>query len=275
MIKPIHLVCAALLLPLLAGSARAEYLQEYENGSVNWRNGRIEASGVGVAPANLRQPQAEKLTKRGAVIMARRNLLAVLKRINIDSTNTVAEYLASDDAVRSRVRGMLHNSCVESATSLPDDKVEVTVEMWLRKDLADVLLPRTMPFRPESAVAAGREGPGNAGTYSGLVVDARGLGVRPALSPRILDTEGEAVYGPSSVSRAYAVAHGMAGYAESPDLAAQNPRVASRPLVVRAVDATGRNRTDLILSKEDADRVRAVAETNGFLQECRVLVVLD
>jgi len=111
--------------------------------------------------------------------------------------------------------------------------------------------------------------------FTGLIVDARGLGVKPALAPRILDENGNVVYGTQNVSREYALQIGVVGYEKDVNRARRNERVANNPLIVKAVRVEGPNRTDVVIRNADADRIRQLAQRLKFLEECRVMMVLD
>jgi hypothetical protein len=52
-------------------------------------------------------------------------------------------------------------------------------------------------------------------------------------------------------------------------------RVKGSPAVVKAVEAKGANKADLVVSKADADMLRAVSQKQTFLSEGRVMIVLD
>jgi hypothetical protein len=57
--------------------------------------------------------------------------------------------------------------------------------------------------------------------------------------------------------------------------ARQSDRVQGNPAVVKAVEAKGANKADLVLSQADADALRTLAQQQTFLREARVMVVLD
>jgi hypothetical protein len=67
----------------------------------------------------------------------------------------------------------------------------------------------------------------------------------------------------------------MVGYAKSMEQARQSDRVQGNPAVVKAVEAKGANKADLVLSQADADALRTLAQQQTFLREARVMVVLD
>lgn len=278
--------CTALLVLLCAGAALAQgqnnnYLQQYEKGSIDWQNGLVSAVGIGAPPSNAaNMAQARAMAVRAATVVARRNLLELIQGVQIDSTTTVRNYMLSDDTVVTRVTGFLQNSQILDTAYMSDGSVEVTVGISLRGGFADVIIPKNMPFdqnapSPAPVQPAPQTPDTGGGAYTGLLVDASGLGARPAMSPKVLDETGQEVYGSSFVSREYAIQQGMAGYAKSVDQARNNPRVANNPMVVQAVSATGKAKTNLVVSNEDANRIRQMADTQNFLEKCRVMIVLD
>jgi hypothetical protein len=130
--------------------------------------------------------------------------------------------------------------------------------------------PVTAP--PAAPVAAAPTPPA---VYTGLVVDARGIQARPAMSPRIIDEEGKEIYGTANVERDYAVQQGMVGYARDLTAAQSNPRVTNSPLSIKGLKTQGAGRADIIVGAADAQAIRSGAENQAFLKKCRVMIVLD
>ena len=52
-------------------------------------------------------------------------------------------------------------------------------------------------------------------------------------------------------------------------------RTGNNPMMIKAQRASGPNRTDLVISNQDALTLSKVTENLKFLQECRVTIVLD
>ena len=111
--------------------------------------------------------------------------------------------------------------------------------------------------------------------YTGLIIDAKGLKVKPAMSPRVLDEGGQEVYGTGYVSREYAVEQGIVGYSKSIESAKQNKRAGNKPFVVKGLKASGANNTDIVISNTDAQTVLGMKGNLSFLDRCRVMVVVD
>jgi hypothetical protein len=174
---------------------------------------------------------------------------------------------------------------------MSDGSVEVTVGMKLTGALADMLLPKGpamppagMPSTPTTPTTPGVSVPGQPSAsapaqtgvaYTGLIVDARGLGIRPAMAPKIMNEDGKEVYGSAWINRDWAVREGMVGYLKDPVAAQSNPRVTDKPLVVKAVKASGDARVDMVISNADAASLQGASQTLSMLEKCRVIVLVD
>jgi hypothetical protein len=111
------------------------------------------------------------------------------------------------------------------------------------------------------------------GKATGVVIDGRGLGLKPALLPKIVDPQGQEIYVGQVVPRTNAVEQGVAGYAKDVNAAANNFRVTDNPAVIRGVRASGAARTDVMLSQADSQMLRDLGKKGDFLQFCRVIIV--
>lgn len=265
---------------MLTGSAHAQLQGTIKDvidpvgstGKVDWTTGVITAVGIGAPPA---QPgnaaQARAMAERAAQVVALRNLLEAVKGVRVDSTTLVENFMVTNDTIRTEVNGFVQGATIMDKKYMSDGSVEVTVGMKLTGALADSLLPKTPGAQPTSFGA-----PINpAQAYTGLIVDARGLGIRPAMSPKILNEDGLEVYGSAWVNRDYAVREGMVGYLKDPAGAQSNPRVTDKPMMVKAVKATGEGRVDVVVSNADAAMLHGAAQNLSFLEKCRVIILVD
>jgi hypothetical protein len=150
----------------------------------------------------------------------------------------------------------------EKAPTLTFDNVNVTVS-------------GTVAAAPEQQQAGTADTGVKSGGVTGIIIDGTGLGLRPAMSPRILNQGGSVVYGPGQYSRDYAAANGVAGYAKSLDQAKSDTRVQGNPLVIRAASASGSTSADVIISNADAGKLAVADGAAGLLKNCRVMFVLD
>ncbi len=273
----------AALLMFGAGSASAQLVGTIKDvieptgssGKVDWTTGVITAVGIGAPPAQpANTAQARAMAERAAQVVAYRNLLEAIKGVRVDSTTTVENFMVASDVIKTEVSGIIQGATVMDKKYMSDGSVEVTVGMKLSGALADALLPKgpaTPPAAPAGAAASADPGK----LYTGLVVDARGLGIRPAMAPKILNEDGKEVYGSAWINRDYAVREGMVGYLKDPAAAQTNPRVADKPLMVKAVKAAGDARVDVVISNADAATIQSASQNLSMLEKCRVIILVD
>ncbi len=111
--------------------------------------------------------------------------------------------------------------------------------------------------------------------YTGLVIDARGLGLRPALLPKILDESGEELYLGTYVPAEKVAQNGVALYSRDLTSAQTHFRVGKNPLTVKGLKLKANYPSDIVLRSPDSDQVRPFAREGTFLEDCRVMIVLD
>ncbi|MCX5725815.1 MAG: hypothetical protein NT030_01300 [Candidatus Saganbacteria bacterium] len=113
-----------------------------------------------------------------------------------------------------------------------------------------------------------------ASEYTGLIVDAHGLDVWPGMSPKIIDTSGREIYGTMNIDPDYVIEKGIVSYVDSIAEAIEQGLVGSDPLIVRAA-ARGHDpaKTNIIINKEDGDRILKENTRSGFLESLKVAII--
>jgi hypothetical protein len=251
-----------------------DLFEQMMQGTINWSDGVIEAVGIGAPPEKLYgKPSARPMALRAAKLDAMRNILEVVNGVRIDSDTVVKDYAVESDIIRSKVEGMVQGAEVVKQEYLSDGTVEITLAMSLRGGFAQLVLPEEI--KPLESVKAVPPVEQSSDVYTGLVVDARGLDAKPAMSPKILDENGQEVYGSAYVSREYAVQQGMSGYAKDLETAKSNQRVTDNPITVKGLKTEGAGRSDIVISNADASVLRSASESLSFMKKCRVMIVVD
>lgn len=111
--------------------------------------------------------------------------------------------------------------------------------------------------------------------WTGLVVDARGLGLRPSLVPKLLSTDGTVVYGARSVDFDDAVKSGLVGYARDVEAARKHLRVTDDPMMIKGAKTYGAKNSDVILFDGDIDVLNQSAKGADFFSKARVMIVYN
>ena len=263
--------------------------ETFEKGSINYADRTIQATGIGFIPVNvINAGQARRSAMRIAKQDALRQLIEIVNGVNVTSETTVSGAMF-DDVIKTQVQGAIRGARkVGEPKYLSDTSVEVLYEVSMN-NISRALLPmaeRAPVLSYESvtatgtAAAAGGQGGGAAaapasGGVTGIIIDGSGLGLRPAMSPRILNQSGTVLYGPGQYDRDYAAANGVVGYAKTLGQAKADTRVQGNPLVLRGASASGTAKTDVIISNADAGKLVSAGRSAGLLQDCRIMFVLN
>lgn len=268
------LVVGLLLMGLLVQARGENYIEVLDKGTVDWTNGFIEAVGVGEPPLNpINVAHSRAVAERNADLDARNNLFEVVKRIRVDCKTQVGDYLEAREISRGALESLLKEARGVDLAYGPDGEVRVTVSMRLEGALADLMLPKSI--LTISTVKQPQEPDRKEESFTGLIVDCRGVPLQPAMVPLIVDEEGEVVYGPAFASRDYAAKEGLVSYIRNFASAKNHPRVGPRPLEVKGIRTPKARPCDIMISHADAAKIRRLASNLGFLHQCRVLVVVD
>jgi len=260
---------------LLSLSFAQGVVTQLDKGSVNYSEQTISAIGIGFVPQNaINAGQARRLALRIAKQDALRQLIEIVNGVTLTSETTMSGAMV-DDVINTKVRGFIRGARQNGDPKyLSDTSVEVEYSVPM-SGISDIILPPlTLPVAAPGEAAAAPTSP-NAGGITGVIIDARGLKARPAMAPRILDQNGNAVYGPGTYSREYAVTNGVAGYSKSLEAAQKDARVMGNPLIIKGVATAGTNRTDITVSNADVSKIDSANRSYSVLKDCRVLILLD
>ena len=255
--------CAAITVLSQAAVAGAQtekpVVQKLKHGEVNWTDKTVMATGSGAPNLKLPNVAAIRLNaERAAKLSAYRNVVETLRGVRINAEKTGKSALEQPD-VRTQVEGIVRGCKVVDTRYYSDGGVDVVLKCPLDGGLATSMAP----VKGQAGIKSGEKS-----EFSGLVVDATGLGVKPSLQPRIMDGAGRAFYTVEMVSPNALRQHGAAAYVGTVESARRMERVGKKPLVLKATRLS-KSKTDLIV----ADVAALKEGSPAFLREARVVVV--
>ncbi len=228
---------------------------------MNWETQRLKATGVGAPDLKASSPaQARIGAEKAAQLDAFRNLLAQAKGVQITAAKRMGELMEKDE-IRARVEGSIRNFNVSGKRYFSDGSVEVDVEVPASV-FTEVVDPDPTPVAP--AKVEGEK------TNTGLVIDARGLNLTPALTPRVLDDGGKSLYSIDSLSADARRQSGVAAYVQNLEDAKKSQKAGDRPLMVKAKRVDG---SDVVLDPDDAKKLASV--NASFLTDGKVVIVMN
>jgi hypothetical protein len=294
------LLLAVSIVPLSgpAGAAAAALNEKVGNGTVNWAEGVLTVTGAGAPPDGGNAAQKRLMAIRAATVEGYRQIAEMISGVRVDSETVVKDFVVESDVIKTQVSALVRGARRGEPRYLSDGSVEITVivPMFGADSLADAIdletrhrshkraaVPVTADLGPGVALqplglASQRSyflAAGNA--YTGVIVDCSKAGAQPAMSPAIVDDADNELYvGSLPVDEDLVVNVGIVGY--RPNVAAARAdltRAGANPLVLTAVQASGRFKSDPVLSPEDSAALAAANQVNPFLAQTKVSFVIQ
>ena len=274
--------------PMSSGEENTDVIEKLPGGQVNWTKGIVQAVGVRGPTGKSFGKAADRVdAQTEARDLARKNLLKTLLDLRLNSGTTVGDIAANAPVIDSEIRDMVKEAQVAKQAYLSDGTINVTMQLNISGGLSQLLLPEEIkqidpiktvsdgPKDSDSAKDLNNEPEIRKEIYSGLIVDAAGIDVLPAMVVKIFNENDQEVYGTAFVSREFAVQNGMIRYIRDRTSARCMPQMKGNPLVVKGLRTRGPGRSDIVISNADAEKLRGTSEHISFLRQCRVLIVTD
>ncbi len=259
-------------------------------GGVDWTNGSgmITATGVGLPPTNAVGPQKKVWARTAAIADAQRRLAEAANEVKVEGETTVKMSTLVDDTIRTSVAATLKGAQIVSENWNSEGYYEVTMQVPVFgvNGLARAVIPEPTtppaPFpAPEVIPSQGAEsqtgdsvsytsvGGENLarGGYTGLIIDCRGLGLNPVMSPVIKNSKGVKLYGHENLNYDLVIRDGMASYANSQS---QASRAGSKPLILKAERLDDHN-ANPVVSVNDGNKILIENGSSGFLNKTAVV----
>ena len=255
-------------------------------------NGVVRVTGIG-APG-----QPPYLGFIAARADAQRQLVAEVNGVQVDSETTVELSMVQNDTIKTKVSGLVKGArVVQQGTNEYGYFVVMEMSVFGSNSIASAVIPQVpqqnflQPAEvapsvsttvivnnnvgtvPVPAVNPNQATVGNlygaTGQYTGLIVDCTGLGLQTAMAPAVYTDGKKVVYGLEHFSHDQVINRGYVGYSTSATTGVQ--RAGSNPMVVKAQSIE--HFFNPVISKEDAAKILAENQMNGFLSAGNVVFV--
>lgn len=276
----------ALTLPALAAGTNVSVSVEVsQEGYADWTNAMEPGVvAVGIAP---KDPRGMALAREAAIMSAQRTLLGTIKEIRINSDTVMRDFMIEHDLVNRKISGVIRGAQIVEERPLEDGGYYVKMRVLIfgrNSSIASAIIPEIAPENPtpfapvtQPSINRAEVQEVQSAGYTGVIVDASGLGVEPTFSPVIYDTNGRAIYGIENLNTELITERGMVSYSSSTSDEVALQRAGNNPLIVRAVEMRGGNnsvnKVNAVISVEDADRILLANEKTYMLESCAVVFV--
>lgn len=261
-------------------NAAEPFVEKVKDGAIDWGSGVVSAWGRVVDLDSPRFGEVSGQSRWGAEAAARERLLEIVRTLRADAQIRIGDRPEMVERVKQIVQGAKvidqrqgRGRFFEVLVSLPLDGVDGLSPAIRRMTMNEDSHTQGATADTDAGAHAKEPSPGSP---TGIVIDARGTGVAPGLLPRFVDEAGKVVASPDTVNVADLDARGMTAYGHATgDVVAWQDRVGDRPLRIRAVASSGALKTDVVLGRADADRIRSDPEAVLRFRECRVVVLVE
>jgi hypothetical protein len=250
-------------------------------GQVDWENGVIIVTGEGAPPENASKAAAPLLAKRAAIMDAYRNAAEIVAGIRIHAGSYVKDATSQSDEISGRVDGFIRGGQFEKPVYDSEGRCTIVLHLPVggHKGLTSLLYDQANQMTPDSPAAPVVTPENNMDfSYTGIIIDARNYGVRPALYPQIFDADGYLLYGQSMVNVIDPGFSTIVAYSKTLDNAKTKARIGDKPLIIKAtgsVKAANGEITDVIIGSEDSKTFRMIAGKNDLLSKAAVVIVIN
>ena len=264
-------------------------VQQNVKGSVNWEKGAeadVEAWGVGLPPENMPAARGTALARRAAIVDAYRQLAETIQGVQVDSETTMRDLAIESDVVNTKISALVKGARIVEETANDDGSysVRMAIPLYGVKSVAAIAVPEVKEsILPEAAPEISEdyipdsEVKEEAASYTGVIIDAEGLGLEGTFSPVIYDVNGRAIYGMRNIDKDFAISQGMVEYSSDLQAVASSSRAGANPLVIKAVSVRGGansvNCVNVVVSVEDGDKILYANEKSSMLENKAVVFV--
>jgi len=236
----------------------------------------IEVIGVAPYPARAEsRAHARMQARQAAILDAQQQLVEQLYGVQVTATRRKSNQRIDED-IAAHTEGVLRGARIVAERDR-GDLYEVRMR-WTPPSGAGALpQPERQPALPKPTPVGTpptRHAPRIPMGYTGVVIDARGLGLQPSMSPRLRDAYGNTLWGNLEIAPEVVIEYGLAGWARTeaelkhPNLRA---RIGENPLWIRAIRVQGVGRNEIILDSADAERLLRENAVGGFLERLAVV----
>lgn len=248
----------------------------FPQGSINWSTGIIQAIGK-AGPGtdkngNLIPAPGSARTDAG------KKIIQLLKKVAISHSLTVDEYAAGDDVILAGIEKTALDARITRQYYTSALDVEVIVETLIYGGFLQLVLPDHIRQISEISTQKSEKQPPKPANHlprTGLIIDARGLGLEPVLYPTIVSEQGDEIYSSVFITREFAVQYGVSTYFCNMDAAKAHERIGSNPLVFKGLRKGENKSSSIVISMADTRLIEKVTERHSFFRECRVVIVTD
>ena len=263
----------------------------------------------------VNQAMGKELASRVSRALADSVFLQIVAETRVDAKHRLSQMVKGDSEIKiaGNIRGkkLIKEKWVQKDNKL---WLEASYRIAMRgvDGVISHIFDEAIEARPAMSPAAVRPPvksavKNNTSAVSEVYIDARGTGLQPALFPCIMDPQHARLFDPADAGKSYVTENGVVEYVVSTSkeplsslvghdkaifitsrptmlewfissgLADEAPKVRKRKKrkAIKATEAEGLLKSNIIVSKEDAEKIRQAQENGELDEKPRIVVITD
>jgi hypothetical protein len=190
----------------------------------------------------------------------------IINDIQIDPETTFRDLIIRDRNIRQKISHYLHDYAKfkEQPTGHLNTSCNLELKLgYLINTLALDFPENNFPLRDDIDIST---------KYTSLIIDTRGLKLKPMLLPAVINESGLEIYNRNHISGKTAVQHLAVSYTYSEADAIKHKKAGRHPFYCTALKSLNGNP---VISNEDVKRIYSNKENLANLKKCRVIFIID
>jgi hypothetical protein len=250
-----------------------------DKSQINWQKGYIVSRGSSRITFNDTGAPVDALTGRvtslnkareAAYMYAKEaaitNMAEAIKSLRVDPQNRFTDIMMNNTITQKIISDKINNSmtCKEYPTGFDSSVCEAKLNFGsIIASIPYDFPSNDFPVRAEIPIAT---------PYSSIIIDSRGLDVKPMLFPAIYSDTGLEIYSRNFIDSSYVVRGGMVSYCYNENQAQIDSRAGEHPYFSVAMKSL--NNCPVLLEK-DVRRIFSSQTTIINLKKCKVIFIID
>ncbi|MBQ9494827.1 MAG: OmpA family protein [Treponema sp.] len=249
--------------------------------SIDWQNQQfISSVTLDTEKAGITLPSG----RNAATELIRLKMPILIKdplfSLYVDNSRQLGNLITDNTLTLKQITDVINSGKKTPAVFKDGTMMLVTANRINMHEISKLLVKQRNPYAPSEPMQSV-----SSRAYSGIIIDARGKlpvqgeyiesVVSPCFFPQIWNENMDIVYERDMVDFDTARKSGIVMYGATDDVNAYAARIGYDPLYIRAVKVYGRNRTDPVISIDDALRILTVPQNRTLLRNGKVVILLD
>lgn len=237
------------------------FIEKNPYGEINWTDGYIIAYGKAEITKGLDKDICISMARRAALLDAHARALEMIQEINLDGDTTVKSFVSKNSRLFYRLKGVI-------ASVEPFEHQEVNGFYTVKIKLPFYGVKGVQAVFLNAYVKSSIQNPAAQASGARVVIDARGMGLKPAMFVGVKDQTGKTVYTAKDVDAAALKNKGMAQYVTS-------VTVKQNDVLFNAMAVSGKENGTIVISPSDEEKLKQADRNGDALSNGNVVIITD